>query len=592
MIKLYIRLLLTIVLITFTGIPYSWGAPGASDEKNPVDKAKNSVLSYFLPVTGAIAGFENGMAKVRFQSDKKLLEGMRFSVFREGMPFYHPVTKELIGKSEIFTGMVELKNITDGTYLCAVIKGAPKIGDTVRITSSRIKIAFFQDRKADWTISEVFYYSLKEAGRFDIIESYAKTYEPKTLAGIAESRNAEAALLFSTPAQNGTVYLNIKLFWTHDAKAFAEINEPLGPDLVNALKSGDELIPFAGVVEMPRMGHEIAAGQLVTMGDVDGNGKKELIVSDGSSIRIYSYKEEPKELWSITGGADEEHLSIDVLDANHNGRAEIYVTSIKGTDTLSSYVLEYNPAEGYKKIWDKAPYFFRVSETTLLMQASTPAEIYKGPVYEGQLRDGQYYLGKALRLPPEVNIYGFAFVDWSIIRPGQDSEMPKSSLPPMILSFDDKGYLNLYNMGSDASPKSELNWRSKDTYGGFDISFDKNTFSIVNPAEKWFVKRRLLTIRTGRGQEVLAVKRIHFSDTVPGLGYKSTAVYSLRWDGSAMDEALILENLSGGLRDYWVEGEDLFLIARSNLSTFLTKALSGELSKGSTLYYYRLIDEP
>ncbi|MBI5195748.1 MAG: VCBS repeat-containing protein [Nitrospirae bacterium] len=590
--KFYKRLILTVALITLTGMPSFGGAPEPLEKTNPVHVVRDSVLSYFLPVTGKIVGVENEMAKVRFQSNKKLTEGMRLSVFREGAPFYHPVTKELIGKSEIFTGRVEIKNASDGTYICAIIKGAPKTGDIVRITSSRIKLAFFQDRKADWTISEVFYYSLKETGRFDIIESYTKTYEPKTLAGIAEDRGAEAALLFSTHAKSGAVYLNIKLFWTEDAKNFAEINEPLGAELINALKSGDELIPIAGVTELPQMGYEIAVGRFITIGDVDGNGKKELLVSDGSNIRIYSYKEEPKELWSITGGADENHLSIDALDANHNGKAEIYVTSIKGADTLRSYVLEYNPVEGYKKIWDRAPYFFRVIGTTLLMQASTPNEIYSGPVYEAQWKDGQYYLGKALRLPPEVNIYGFAFVDWSTIRPGQNSERPKGSLPPMILSFDNKGYLNLYNMGSEASPKVELIWRSKDSYGGFDISFDKNTFSIVNPAEKWFVKRRLLTIRTSRGHEVLAVKRIYFANTVPGLGYKSTAVYSLHWDGSTMDEALILENLSGGVRDYWVEGEDLFLIAGSNLSAFLTKALSGEFSKGSALYYYHLIDEP
>ena len=573
-----------IIAITAAGV-----SAGGEDIKFPEDKnpagqpfntVRDTVLSYFYPVSGTVAGLEKGVVRVKFQSDKKLKEGMRFSVFREGQPFYHPVTKEPVGKSEIFIGKVEIKTQVSGeTYLCTIIKGTPEPNDIIRITSSMIKLAFFQDKKVDWLISEAFYASVKDTRRFDIIESYAKTYGLKELSEIARARGAEAALMFSTPSKEGTVFLNAKLLWADDAKVFAEIEEPLSPELIKEIKSGDEFISIESTKEIPWISHELVSGQLIAMGDVDGNGRKEIVVSNGTSLRIYDYKDEPKEMWFIQGRADEEHLSVDVLDVNNNGRAEIFVTYLKGEDTINSFVLEYNPLEGYKRIWEKAPYFFRVMGNTLLMQASTRSEIYSGPVYEAVWQDGYYQKGKAVNLPEGVNIYGFTFIDWT-----GHAGMDKVH---QVLAFDDRGYLNLYTAGGGAVPW-ELIWRSKGSYGGFDISFERKTYSVVNPVEKWFVKGRLITFKTPRGEEVMAVKKNLLIATAPGLGYKNAEFYSLWWDGSRINEELILKNVPRAITDYWLDGENLFFIARSNLSTFLTRALSGELSKSSILYHYRL----
>ncbi|MBI5049887.1 MAG: hypothetical protein HZC11_03200, partial [Nitrospirae bacterium] len=208
--------LFLITAITAAGIPASGEDIKSPGDKNPAgissqpfNTVRDTVLSYFYPVNGTVAGLEKGVARVKFQSDKKLREGIRFSVFREGKPFYHPVTKEPVGKSEVFIGKVEVKTyVSDGIYLCTIIKGTPEPNDIVRITSSRIKLAFFQDRKVDWLISEAFYSSIKDTRRFDIVESHTKTYGTKELSEIARVRGAETALMFSTPSKEGTVFLN------------------------------------------------------------------------------------------------------------------------------------------------------------------------------------------------------------------------------------------------------------------------------------------------------------------------------------------------------------------------------------------------
>ncbi len=560
-----------LLFFLFSGVFLHADTSKIPEDKNPVYAIRDSVLSFFYPVSGSVIGFEDELVKVKLHTDKKLKEGTRLSVLREGKPFYHPVTKELVGKLEVLTGRVEIKKYADGLYLCSVIKGTPQKGDTIRITTSKVRLAFFQDRKADWALSEAFYNSLRDSRRFDLIDAYTTTYEPKELSEIAMARGAEASLMFSTTFRDGVVFLNVRLLWPEDATVFAELQEPVGADLLRGLKE-DELISLSiARAKGEAWGtFELSAGKLIAMGDVDGDGKRELIVSDGNNIRIYDYREDLREMWLIKGAPQEEHLSIDVLDINQNGRAEIFVTSMREEDTISSYVLEYNPPDGYRKIWDKAPYFFRVIGKTLLMQAFTRSEIYSGPVYEVVWKDRHYQKGKSINLLSQVNIYGFTFVDW------QDKGLPQ------VLAFDDRGYLNLYDRGG------ELIWSSKEPYGGFDISFERKTHSIFKPAEKWFVKGRLITKKTQRGQEVIVVKKIPFISTVPGLGYKGAEVYSFWWDGGIMDEGLIIQRLPGTITDYWIEGEDLLLISRGSLSTFLSKIISGEFSRGSIIYYYSL----
>ncbi len=539
------------------------------EDNNPVHAVTDSVLSYFYPVSGVILGFEKGLAKVEFMTGRKLKRGMRFSVFRKGRPFFHPVTKEPIGKTEEFTGRIEIKEREDELYLCRVVNGSPEVGDLVRITSSKLKLAFFQDRNAEWTLSEMFYNSLKDSGRFNFLESYTKTYEPEELSRLARGLGAEVVLLFSTPAKEENMFVNVKLFWAEDAVAFAEIEHMMGQSLVRELMHEEEKVPIGSPGGEPWASYKLAGGEFIATGDVDGNGERELVVGDDTSIRIYNYQDEPREIWFIKGSPQERILSIDVLDVNNNGRAEIFVTSLRGESIMSSYVLEYDPTGGYKRIWDKVSYILRVVDESLLMQRFTPFKTFTGPVYTGVWREGRYETGNVLELPEGVNIYGFTYVDW------------QGSGHPHVFAFDDNGYLNLYS-------GRELIWRSEESYGKFEISFEKKSYSVVDPEEKWFVRGRLASVKTNQGQKVIVVKKIPFVSKVPGVGYRKAEVYSFWWDREVMNETLVLGGVKGRVTDYWVENNNLLLISRPNIFMFLEKSLSGDFIKGSTLYYYNL----
>jgi hypothetical protein len=65
-------------------------------------------------------------------------------------------------------------------------------------------------------------------------------------------------------------------------------------------------------------------------------------------------------------------------------------------------------------------------------------------------------------------------------------------------------------------------------------------------------------------------------------------VYSLWWDGTEMIETLVVGGINGTVTDYWIEGNNLLLIAKPNLFLFLKDSLSGDFIRGSLLYYYNL----
>jgi hypothetical protein len=555
-----------------------------------VDSARDAVLDYFVPADGNVEAAEYGLVKVRFRGKSQLKRGMRFSVYREGDPFYHPVTNELIGYAEDFVGRIELSEDADdaGLFSCTAVSGDMRAGDKVRISSSRIKIAFFQDRRANWPVSEAFYIALKDSGRFEIVESYTPDYEAGTLSKIAGDLGAEAALMFSTSVKERKRQLNVKLYWAEDAKVFGEISKEADKEVMVSFAPEEEFIARTFEDTEPWRRYVLPGGQLIAMGDIDDNGISEIVISDGRNIRIYSAGEDIQELWNIQGEGEGDHLSLDVFDVNGNGRSEIFVTSVvnagdmntsdeiisHGKDSYSggfrvnSFVLEYDPSEGYKRIEENMPYFLRVSGETLLMQSFHGNNIFDGPVYQGEWEDMHYKPAEPLEIPDKVNIYGFTFVDW------------KNEGQVDLITYNEKGYLNLYDNNGN------LKWESDESFGPFVFRFESSTVSATGSTVKWSVRSRLSIVRTERGLEVIAVNREPVLRNVPGLGTYKADIYSLWWDGAVMNKELILKDVAGAVTDQWIQGRELFLLAKGGIYSFIGNLTEGEFSRGSILYYY------
>ena len=85
----------------------------------------------------------------------------------------------------------------------------------------------------------------------------------------------------------------------------------------------------------------------LSIGDVDGDGNQEIVFIGNTQIFIYrNVKQQFMKVAEISGEADDRFHSIDVVDVNGNGKAEIFVTNLKKErNALSSFVLEWDGGE-------------------------------------------------------------------------------------------------------------------------------------------------------------------------------------------------------------------------------------------------------
>jgi hypothetical protein len=123
----------------------------------------------------------------------------------------------------------------------------------------------------------------------------------------------------------------------------------------------------------------------IDVGDVDGDGKNEVVFMDDHNLYVFKYDGEKLTfVQKIQTGTQHNFLTLDVADINRNGYAEIIVTSV-AEDDLRSFILEYEQGK-FRKIAEKAGWYFRVLDH--------PKE---GPILMGQM---------ACRVAPSIKWYG------------------------------------------------------------------------------------------------------------------------------------------------------------------------------------------
>ncbi|MCE5312831.1 MAG: VCBS repeat-containing protein [Nitrospiraceae bacterium] len=529
------------------------------DPDAPLVELKNETLSYFSQVTGQVASVEGTKVKVTTGSDSSLKTGMRLNAIKEGVDFIHPVTKEPMGKLQSPVGKIEITEAGAGILL----SGKPEdiAGAKVKMPATKIRTLFFQGT-TDWHLGDAYYQMLKETGRFELVDTAIEKLDLAKLKAEAKDKSAEVIIILDSVTDKGDVKLTQQLVWADDAKQFSEKTVPISAAYVKELRFRTPLFaPGEGEI---LLSYTVSSGvNKIVAADVNGDRTIDIVLVTHNNIAVYNPDIDLKLLWEFKLQRANRILWIDALDFKNSGKDCLLIAAMEG-DSVNSYIYEFN-AGSFTSIWKANDTFIRKLDNRIITQPYTKSDGYDGDVRYLDYKDGKFTKGDKIKLPENVNIYDFQFVRSHDNKAG-------------MFAWDENGVLHLFNQDGIRT------WSSEEDFGGFAVKFNKEAISAFIDRGKWSVKDRLLV----NGPEVMVPKRKPVLGMAKGLGYNSTEIRSMWWNGFSVENRKLIEEISGDMLDYAIVGDRIYTVNKSSLGFKPGNILKGESPFANMLYIFSL----
>jgi|GEM_PF-2320095 len=188
------------------------------------------------------------------------------------------------------------------------------------------------------------------------------------------------------------------------------------------------------------------------VGDVDGDGQNELVFTDKRGVYLYKWKAGAfYRVQGVEGGWSPNYVYVSLGDINGNGRPEVYVSNLSSAN-VSSLVLEWD-GQRLTQISEGHPWFLRVTDIpgmgkTLVGQQRTSNGSYRGSVQVLKWNGKEIVPAGVLPLPRFGNVFNFVMPRLS---KGEGPYTVMLSPHERLLVFDPQG--------------SKL-WESGELYGG------------------------------------------------------------------------------------------------------------------------------
>lgn len=295
------------------------------------------------------------------------------------------------------------------------------------------------------------------------------------------------------------------------------------------------------------------------IGDVDGDGKNDVVVIDRNTVMIYQLRDEGFTLkHTITGASFDNHIALDVADINENGRPEIIVTSMQRT-RLTSFVIEYRDG-AYETIASGLPWFLRVIESSegplLLGQEMGMDHPFERPIHEIVWENGAYRQGRRMPIPEGLSVYGMTLASLD----GGRSER--------VIALDVHDRLNVYQKTTRPLSRihifggsSELVWKSGEAYGGSDnvIPFELRRSGVAGSEklgedDNVYANVRILTydLKGDGKNEIIIIKNESTTDRLLRNVkiFNRSEIYGFSWDGLGLLENWKTRTIQGYVTDY------------------------------------------
>lgn len=277
---------------------------------------------------------------------------------------------------------------------------------------------------------------------------------------------------------------------------------------------------------------------LLAAGPSDAKGRRLLFMAQNQSVAAL-WQGESRPMTGFGLKPNQKVVSLDYVDSDGNGTAELYVTII-GSGEVESQVWELKNNR-LVKLAEKLPYFFRAIALAggmpklYLQEQGRGEQQYYGDVYEAALQGKQMVKKTRFAMPRYGNLYSFNQFK------AQNGEL-------LTVVYHESNYLVVYD-----KEQKEL-WRSNDAFGGSELYYqieDRDRMRVHGDNYRWyFMNQRILVTAQ---QEVLVGKNDGFFLLGNARTYKKGAVYSLYWNGAALEEVWRTKDTQNYMPDFWFD---------------------------------------
>ena len=285
------------------------------------------------------------------------------------------------------------------------------------------------------------------------------------------------------------------------------------------------------------------------VGDVDGDGKRELVMIDDDTVYVYKWqKNRLFQFMAIEGSWSPNYIYVSVADLDGNGRAEIYVSNLTAANA-STIVLEWDGSR-FKEIVGRESWLIRVVDLpvrgkTLVGQKRSTEGKYIGGVYVLARKENSFVATDPVKLPRFGNVFNFVQNDLT----GKGGVFTTLLGPwEHLLVYDQAG---------------ERLWKSDDYFGGslaYMGYMDPDVNRMVHTAVRIFIPSPiyLFDINDDGKQEIVVCQNHSKVARIFGdfRWFGSGKVHFMDWDGTALVSKWTTQNLSGTVVGYKVADLD------------------------------------
>jgi len=288
------------------------------------------------------------------------------------------------------------------------------------------------------------------------------------------------------------------------------------------------------------------------VGDLDGDGKTELVLIDKTSVFVHKWQKKGPFLFkTIEGSWSPNYIHVNVADLDGNGKAEIYICNLTATNA-ASFVLEWDGAK-FKEIIHGQTWLIRVVDLpgkgkVVLGQRRNAEGNYFGGVHRLKRQGNELVSVEALNLPRFSNVFNFVQCDLS----------GKGAVFTTLLGPWE--HLQVYN------PTGERLWKSDDFFGGslcympwMDPDSAAND-EATNTAVRLFIASPILTYDVNKDgkNEVVICKNDSKADRIftDFRWFGSGRVHFMGWDEAGLVSQWTSQKLSGTVVGYQVADVD------------------------------------